>query len=366
MEELDPKLKIKSDRGVIKALKIFRNGNHTWPAFWGENYQISKEWTEMNNMVIDVVTHLVFDHYKEKGQQERVFSYPDIDSVRVDEKLIHDRGPHTEEGMNTTIEVEASVFRNLTEKHYMTYKDILKLFVDTANTGVICSQPILMKREKRVRNKSQKSVTKTEKGAKEKQTLYLKDTSVEEWVTYNWVTMPFEVGWDENEKNPTKFKVKLNTIFGRVLVHNVRAKGYNYFDRRVYNLTGNAQNLYRYFILIEQGFKKKRHIDAYENDIVERLDLHTPTVKKTILGYIEELKSLKIVFICETFKDIYGKRFYRIYVLPLELQNKLQPVEPIDGGEEPILNEADQNSEQSVKTSEASDETCKQSDQTCF
>jgi len=320
MAELDPKIKIKTDRSTIKALKIFREGNHTWPAQWGDRYEISKPWTERNNMVMDVIAHLATEHFKKKGQSERVFSYPDIETVKADEKIIHEQGPHPDG--NTLIEVDSLTFRNITGKHYMTSKEILALFIDTANTSFIVSQPVLMRRQIKVKSKSTKSVTRTKKGLNPKETLFLKDVSKEEWVEYNWLTMPFELGWDKNDPNPSKFSVKLNTIFARVFVHNIRAKGYNLFDRRVYDLTGNAQNLYRYFILINQGFIKKTYIDVYEEDIVDTLDLHTPTVRSTIEGYLEELKGLKIVYSYIRYKDIYGKFFYRIHLAPLELKNE--------------------------------------------
>lgn len=298
-------------------------------------------------MVLDVLTHLLFDQYKKKnGQQERVFSYPDIETVKADEKLIHDQGPHPEG--NTEIEVEVSVFRELTNKHYMTSKEILALFQDTANTSFIVCQPVLMKVQKEIRSKHSKRIDVTKNGGKSKETVFLKDVTKEEWVDYSWLTMPFEVGWDTNDPTPTKFKVRFSTIFGRVFVHNVRAKGYNLFDRRVYDLTGNAQNLYRYFILVDQGFKKKTHIDAFEDEIVEALDLHTPTVKRTIEGYIEELKGLRIVYSCERMKNEYGKVFYRICVSPKELVNKKPDHDSF---------KSDHNSFKSDQTSFESDQT---------
>jgi hypothetical protein len=324
MVELDRKLKIKSDRGSNKALRIWRGETHTFPAFWGEKYRISKPWTERNQMVLDVLTHLIFDYYKDKGQQERVFCYPDIETVKADEKLIHEKGPYPENEC-TTIEVEACVFRELTGKHYMTSKDILALFQDTASTRFIVNQPVLMKVQREIRSKHSKRVDVTKNGVKPKETVFLKDATKEEWVEYSWLTMPFEVGWDTKDPNPSMFKVRFSTIFGKVFVHNVRAKGYNLFDRRVYDLTGNAQNFYRYFILVEQGFRKKTHTDAYEEDIIEALDLHTPTVRRTIEGYIGELKGLKIIYSFQRMKDEYGKRFYRMFVSPKELGPNKKP-----------------------------------------
>lgn len=320
MTELDPKVKIKTDRSTIKALRIFKESNHTWPAQWGDKYEISKPWTERNNMVMDVIAHLTTEHFREKGQSERVFSYPNIETVKEDERIIHEEGPHPDG--NTIIEVDSRTFKNITGKHYFTSKQILDLFKDTANTSFIVSQPVLMKRQIKVRGKSKKSLTRTKKGLNPKETVFLKDVSKEEWVEYNWLTMPFELGWDKNDPNPSKFSIKLSTIFARVFVHNIKAKGYNYFDRRVYDLTGNAQNLYRYFILINQGFIKKTYIDAYEQDIVDTLDLHTPTVRSTIEGYLEELRGLNIVYSYNRYKDIYGKFFYRAYLVPLELKSE--------------------------------------------
>ena len=296
---IEKDIKILSERGTNKSL-VPTPKDAPLPYGWEdkegrEAYVIDKKWGAQHFMVMDVVAHLLVRKIREKKPEtatKRVEFFKSLEDVKKREIDIKNH----QNPLKNEMDLPFQVFRNITGKQWMTNRDIFTLLRETSTTGFIVSYPMTVVKE----------VKETKKGTKV--------TYKEENVTMSWTTMPFELGWEKAELNekegkyPNTCKIKLNTIFSELLIHNLLMKTYNLLDTRIYDLTPTAQNFYRLFILT----KNLPTIALKLETIIKVLRLTDKNKAQILRGAIENgclkpLKELKLIYSYDIVKNVFGE-----------------------------------------------------------
>jgi hypothetical protein len=297
---IEKDIKILSERGTNKSL-VPTPKDAPLPYKWKdkegrEAYVIDKKWGAENFMVMDVLAHLVVRKIREnipKSATNRLEIFKSSEDVKKKETDIKNH----RNLLNNAVDLSFEVFRNITGKQWMTNKGIFELLTETSDTRFIVSYPMTVVKE----------VKETKKG----KTIV---TFKEEDVVMSWLTSPFELGWEKSELNeqegkyPNTCRIKLNTIFSELFLHNLLMKTYNLLDTRIYELTPTAQNFYRLFILT----KNLPTIALKLETIIKELRLtdkdHSQILRERIeKGCLKPLKELKLICSYDIVKNVFGE-----------------------------------------------------------
>lgn len=305
---IEKDIKILSERGTNKSL-VPTPKDAPLPYKWEdkegrkEAYVIDKKWGAENFMVMDVIAHLLVRKLREKTPESATKRIEFLSNVKMREIEIKNH----EKPLKNEMDLPFEVFRKITGKQWMTNRDIFKLLRETSTTSFIISYPMTVVKE----------VKETKKGTT--------TTYKEQNVRMSWLTRPFELGWEEEELNekegkyPNKCKIKLNTIFSELLIHNLLMKTYNLLDTRIYDLTPTAQNFYRLFVLT----KNLPAISLKLETIIKELRLTDKNRAQILRGAIESgclkpLEELKLIYSYEIVKNVFGE-----VKIVIELKQKL-------------------------------------------
>jgi len=226
-------IKVASERGINKAIipspRKSTKSSTTWTNNkTGRKCEYIPFWGTRNFMVMDVLAHVFLlkngqGHFSKEYQS--IFN--GVADARQRESEIKQLKDAKKDACRYCLELDATVFRALTGKDYMTSKQIFQLLKNTSSAEFKISYPL--------------RVIKTENGKK---------TIKEEWMTLEWESRVFELDLpkDGDPNYYSKWKVSFGTILGELFIHNLLTKGYDFVDRKIFSLPDSAQNFYRFFI----------------------------------------------------------------------------------------------------------------------